>query len=200
MRKIVLIGLILLTSGCGGGSAREILGLGRNSPDEFAVVSRPPLSTPPEFSLRPPQAGRQATNLPDSESKARSLITGEETASGSYDGGTMMGPADTAVGVVTSGSLASSGESQLLNRAGANKADSNIRDQLENEHTNWQVKTEDDDSWLQWEEDGAPGESTVDAAAEKKRLEENKKSGKSVTEGETPAIEPKDKGILGDLF
>lgn len=55
MRKaalIVSLGLTLsLVSGCAA------LG-GSNSPDEFRVVKKAPLVIPPEFNLRPPQAGQ----------------------------------------------------------------------------------------------------------------------------------------------
>lgn len=55
MRKAALIvsmGLTLtVVSGCAA------LG-GTNSPDEFRVVKKAPLVIPPEFSLRPPQAGQ----------------------------------------------------------------------------------------------------------------------------------------------
>lgn len=41
--------------GCGG--VRQSLGLVRSSPDEFAVVAKPPLVLPPDFGLRPPAPG-----------------------------------------------------------------------------------------------------------------------------------------------
>ncbi|AHC74004.1 hypothetical protein P856_803 [Candidatus Endolissoclinum faulkneri L5] len=46
--SIFLIGL----SGCT--QIREALGYTKNSPDEFQVVSRPPLSLPPNYELHPP--------------------------------------------------------------------------------------------------------------------------------------------------
>ena len=44
----------LALGGCGG--VRQSLGLVRTSPDEFAVVAKPPLVLPPDFGLR--QIGR----------------------------------------------------------------------------------------------------------------------------------------------
>jgi hypothetical protein len=41
--------------GCEG--IRDSLGIGKHPPDEFQVVSRAPLSMPPDFNLRPPQPG-----------------------------------------------------------------------------------------------------------------------------------------------
>ncbi|KJS38300.1 MAG: hypothetical protein VR70_10355, partial [Rhodospirillaceae bacterium BRH_c57] len=49
-------------SGCGGG-VKETLGLNRQAPDEFQVVSRPPLAIPPEFKLRPPEPGAPPTGM-----------------------------------------------------------------------------------------------------------------------------------------
>jgi hypothetical protein len=53
-----LIGFIALSpllGGCEG--IRESLGMGKHPPDEFQVVSRAPLSIPPDFNLRPPEPG-----------------------------------------------------------------------------------------------------------------------------------------------
>ena len=56
IRSVLLLGATaFLVSACG--EIREDLGLGRNVPDEFAVVEHPPLSMPPDFSLRPPRPG-----------------------------------------------------------------------------------------------------------------------------------------------
>ncbi|HXV74522.1 MAG TPA: DUF3035 domain-containing protein, partial [Sphingomonadales bacterium] len=36
------------------GALRKVAGTAKNPPDEFAVVSRPPLVLPPDFTERPP--------------------------------------------------------------------------------------------------------------------------------------------------
>ena len=46
----LIIALMLMLSACSGND--NLLG-GKNSPDEFEVVIRPPLTLPPNFSLRP---------------------------------------------------------------------------------------------------------------------------------------------------
>ena len=54
--KIALLGgLALGVSGCE--STRETFGLNKQAPDEFQVVSRAPLSLPPDFTLRVPEPG-----------------------------------------------------------------------------------------------------------------------------------------------
>ena len=46
---------VTLLSGCE--SARKAFSGDKNAPDEFAVYSRPPLSLPPDYRLRPPPPG-----------------------------------------------------------------------------------------------------------------------------------------------
>lgn len=56
--QIKIVSLILLCvaiSACE--KTKEILGLTRETPDEFQAVEHPPLEIPPEFTLRPPQPG-----------------------------------------------------------------------------------------------------------------------------------------------
>jgi Protein of unknown function (DUF3035) len=66
---VVAVGLSLLgLEGCG--ALRKVAGTAKNPPDEFAVVSRPPLILPPDFTLKPP--------APD-EKKPRELTPSVET-------------------------------------------------------------------------------------------------------------------------
>lgn len=52
MRKILLSSIcLMMLSACG--LTRDDLGLEKESPDEMMVISRAPLSIPPEFGLRP---------------------------------------------------------------------------------------------------------------------------------------------------
>ncbi len=69
--------LVLAVSACSGSDAKRILGMERKSPDEFKVVSLPPLSLPPEYHLVPPRSDERhvRSDLPDKQS-ARELLTG----------------------------------------------------------------------------------------------------------------------------
>ena len=67
---LVLAVTAVALSACG--SVREDLGLGRSPPDEFAVIDRPPLSMPPDFSLRPPTPGAPR---PQETDPSRGLLT-----------------------------------------------------------------------------------------------------------------------------
>ena len=50
----VFLAISTLLSGCD--KAKQALGQGKEAPDEFAVFQRAPLSLPPDYGLKPPQA------------------------------------------------------------------------------------------------------------------------------------------------
>lgn len=79
------------------------------TPDEFRVITKPPLSTPPNYSLRPPAPGT--------------------TAPAELDGGTVA-----AFGAVT-GADASPAERALVAAAGANAVNPAVRAQVDYEET-----------------------------------------------------------------
>jgi hypothetical protein len=49
----------LSLAGCGG--VKEAVGLGKKKPDEYASTNNAPLTMPPGFNLRPPEAGAAST-------------------------------------------------------------------------------------------------------------------------------------------
>jgi hypothetical protein len=70
-------------SGCGGG---ESLGFGKVTPDEFRVVSKAPLTLPPDYSLRPPNPGEPRPQELQADSAARQAILGQQAAVQRSDG------------------------------------------------------------------------------------------------------------------
>lgn len=70
---------VLCVSACGD-KTKEKLGLTRQSPDEFTVVKRAPLSVPPEFSLRPPEPGAPRPQEQSARQMARETLTGTQAA------------------------------------------------------------------------------------------------------------------------
>lgn len=69
--------VILLVSGCG--TIKNITGKGKNPPDEFAVVQRPSLVIPPDFSLTPPVPGEPSPqDLASAPDTLRALFPGQE--------------------------------------------------------------------------------------------------------------------------
>ena len=81
--RYALYGLTLaLLAGCSQGEVKENLGLVREAPDEFRVVSRPPLSVPREFFLTPPTPGAERAFGLSAEAQARDLVTGGRSGEG----------------------------------------------------------------------------------------------------------------------
>ncbi len=173
-------------AGCGGG-LDEALGLGKNPPDEFAIVTKAPLAIPPDYSLRPPTPG----------APARQARTSQEIAAAALYGDRNIGISSQVLGQPGG----SAGEAALIASAGAENASPEVRRLIENEY---QSLIEADRSFADriifWQ-DRTPQPSRVDAQAEAQRLRQNDALGQPVTEGETPRIEPdEERGLLEGIF
>ncbi len=69
----------LLLSGCN--QTKKTLGLGRETPDEFTVLDRPPLTVPPSIGLRPPlEKGEDSSSYThDPKGEARRALFKKES-------------------------------------------------------------------------------------------------------------------------
>lgn len=171
-RKTVLIGALAVLAVLGGCSGvKEQIGLGRQSPDEFAVVKRAPLTLPPDYAALPEPGSEQsaAQEAADLKESVRSTVfgmQGEEKPKGSS-------------------------EDALLSKMGASMARPDIRREINRE----QGIVADGDGFAEkllfWKEPAKPEEPVVDPAAEKERLEQNEAAGKPVNEGDVPIIRKK---------
>lgn len=180
----VLLGAFVLT-GCG--NTAKIFGLERNRPDEFAVVSRAPLSMPPEYRLRPPQPGAPRPQEGTAPQRAASVVFGN-------------GQVATGAGGVVAGGNISQGEGALLAHAGAGSADPNIRQVVNQEATDLLVAERSFiDRLLFWREPEDPAV-LVDPAAEARRLQTNAALGEPLNEGEVPLIERRRRAPLEGIF
>ncbi|RFB05651.1 DUF3035 domain-containing protein [Parvularcula marina] len=74
----VLAGSALLITGCG--SLGNALGTGKNPPDEFAIVTKAPLTVPPDYALRPPQPGETRPERLSTADRTRQLLIGDESS------------------------------------------------------------------------------------------------------------------------
>jgi len=73
MKKfVVLLACAAVLSGCS--MFRNMAGLQKKSPDEFAVTTKAPLVIPPDFNLRPPVPGAPPTNQLDPSSNAEQAL------------------------------------------------------------------------------------------------------------------------------
>lgn len=188
---------IAALTACTGMEVKETLGLERRAPDEFRVVSRPPLSVPSEFYLVPPQPGEGAFSKEQADIRARSLVTGQRITTLDNLDSANDGLADTAAPVVTTSSLPSPAESSILQKVGASSADPSIKEKLYEDYRS--TKTNDSDflDKLRGEGEGDP---VVDAKGEADRLKKNKETNKPANEGEVPVVDPKEKSVLERVF
>jgi hypothetical protein len=99
-RALTALAAVLLLAGCG--ETGRIFGFERGGPDEFTVVRNPPLSVPPQATLRPPEENAVRSNRDfssdqahdsllasggDKAGSAGTLVTDKGTAP--YDGGAL---------------------------------------------------------------------------------------------------------------
>ena len=175
-----LVALSLLVAGCSGISD-QLTGRGKYAPDEFSVVSRAPLTLPPDYGLRPPDPGALRPQETRVQDIAKAALLGAGASSHQA--------AD-----------ASPGEQALLGRAGGSDADPGIRRILNEESS---IYAEDDETFVDnlmfWRDKTPPGV-IVDPTKESQRLEEATALGDDPTEGETAVIERRQKGILEGVF
>jgi hypothetical protein len=172
---------LALLSGCE--SARKVLSGEKTAPDEFAVYSRPPLSLPPEYKLRPPAPGTTRPQIDSAKYRAEQAILGN-----SVNRGPVAKPLKGSTGLMA-----------LLRDTGASSVAPGIR-ALINEETSI-LGSQDQafvDKLIFWVDDKEAGSTIVDAKKEQRRIQENQALGKPLTEGETPKIKRKSKrkGLL----
>lgn len=151
-------------------NVRESLGLQKDSPDEFAVLTRAPLEMPPELALPPPQPGMPRPQEQSPVKKAQETLLGAEKVAGE----------------------GSQSEDALLSAAGAENAQASIRETVNQETAELNDRNQPIGKRLL--SLGTSGEepnsaTLVDPKKELERLQKNKEEGKSITEGETPYVE-----------
>jgi hypothetical protein len=185
--SLVAAGAVLSLSGCGG-QVRQALGMTKHSPDEFMTVTHAPLTLPPDYSLQPPQPG---ATRPQEGTASQQAQTALYASNGTATAGGYNGSSDAAQ---------SSGEVALLQNAGAAGIDPGIRTQIDSETA---AQIERDQTLIErlvfWRTPEPYG-TVVDPVAESQRLRDNQALGKPVTEGETPIITKKRKGVLEGIF
>jgi hypothetical protein len=85
--RAALSALLLATAALGGcESASRAFGVTKVTPDEFRVVTKAPLTLPPDFSLRPPAPGQPRPQELEPESAARVALLGQQEAQNRSDG------------------------------------------------------------------------------------------------------------------
>ncbi|PCI01150.1 MAG: hypothetical protein COB76_02025 [Alphaproteobacteria bacterium] len=116
IQKLILTSCAAVMLVACGQATKEKLGLTTVAPDEFSVVTRAPLSVPPDYTLRPPAPGRARPMEISTKETARQTVFGVKDVDQS--------------GVATSGSNLSG---SFLDKIGATTSDPNIRNVLDEE-------------------------------------------------------------------
>ena len=174
LRLMTAMGALMVLSACSG-DVGKVIGLDKQAPDEFVVMTREPLVLPPDFGLRPPSSDQKRIE----EDKARDLAEA-----------TLFGSQSVSERRATLQELAQDfrgGELAMLVKTEAVGTQSDIRELVDLETTDL---AQANDSFVNelmfWKniEDGV----VVDAEAESERLNENSTLGRTVTDGDTPMI------------
>src|ERR1700761_9743276 len=98
---VIAAGFAVLSMGLAGcQTTAKALGMTKVVPDEFRVVTKAPLTVPPDYSLRPPTPGEPRPQELQPESAARVALIGQRAAE-----------------------QRSTGEKLLASKAGGDKAD-----------------------------------------------------------------------------
>ncbi len=199
-QKFLWISLAALMTlpACTGQDVKRSLGMKRNQPDAFQVVSRPPLSVPPEYHLRPPSDRPVGTVNADERGRAL-VVEGKELPARRQPDDSYYNRAETAVSDVDSAPLASGADAVFLQQAGADRAQTNIRTTLREENRQYQEVVAEKEDGLLEKLNPFPkdyGDPTVDAHKEAERLRAAKEEGKPLDEGEVPEIDPKKQGVF----
>ena len=117
---MVVLAAMVAVSGCT--SIRKAAGVEKETPDEFAVVTKAPLVIPPDYNLRPPKPGALPTNQLSPTATAQAALAGDDN-----------GTAATASTATTSPA-----EQAILDHADAANADHSIRQQIASDEKSMQ--------------------------------------------------------------
>ena len=171
----ILLSVLVTLQGCS--SFSSLMPNNRTVPNEFKVISNPPLSLPPDFNLRPPQKDAPIKrNSPE-------ILFGSDISNEA--------PIDSA-------------DEGFLSLTGASNKSDNIRSILDQEQAK---QIEEDgkknvlDKVLSYTRgDNEHKDPVVDSLAERKRIEESTKEGVHPAEGDVEESTPNKSGVLNRVF
>ena len=180
---VILIGAMALLTACE--ETKRALGQTKESPDEFTVYQRAPLSLPPDYGLRPPAPGAQRPQTVNPRDRAKKALgvpvrTADRSTAGQQQ---------------NLGSL-SQGERAMLNLTGASQADPSIRQLVDKESSNlFEEDKSFTDKLVFWQRNSKFG-TAVDPVKERKRIQEAQALGKPISSKDIPTISKKKKALF----
>jgi hypothetical protein len=170
---------LVLLGGCATGDLTRTFGLNRDSPDEYTVTTRAPLSMPPDYNLRPPRPGVPRPQEQSERDQAAAALV-PQLALGSPQGD------------------ASPGQAALLQETGP-AAPADIRAKVDQEANQSKEDVGFINNLLSWHK--PPMQNVqVDPQKESQRLKENSALGAGPDVGDTPIIQQKKEGWFTHLF
>ena len=180
---VILIGAMALLTACE--ETKRALGQTKESPDEFTVYQRAPLSLPPDYGLRPPAPGAQRPQTVNPRDRAKKALgvpvrTADRSKAGQQQ---------------NLGNL-SQGERAMLNLTGASQADPSIRQLVDKESSNLFAEDKSfTDKLVFWQRNSKFG-TAVDPVKERKRIQEAQALGKPISSKDIPTISKKKKALF----
>jgi len=162
-KPITVLAILAAASAVTGCSTfQSAIGSAKVSPDEFRVVTRAPLTLPPDYSLRPPAPGEPRPQELESDDEARAAIFGTDV-----------------------GTQASAAERALVAAAGADAVDPNVREQVDFEGSNVVHRSESvADRIIAFQGSAAEAAQPLDAEGEERRLQEQESVRRATGGGE----------------
>ena len=147
-----IIGFTVLGAVALGGCTQttKALGITKNAPNEFNILTKAPLVVPPEYNLRPPELGTSSAENNYTQKSAREALIGDVDAA-----------------------EPTRGEIVLMSKAGVGNANQEIRLEIDGQNSVERKSTAFSDRVLFWK-DGRmvnPDGSPLDNELEAKRLE-----------------------------
>lgn len=183
----LLLGTVFLAGGCSS-NIKDSLGLNKASPDEFSVVTRPPLSVPKDYTLRAPTKDQEFAH-PASLEEAKALLL---STSATYQ--------YVPTPPVSEGPLRlSSTDAVFLQQTGV-ESRTNIRDILYTEVPQPSEQNPGIIKSLFTKEKKADNDPIVDAIKEKQRIQEKKANNVPINGQDTPIIKQEDRGIIDAIL
>ena len=152
--------LLAVVGLAGCDTASKAFGLSKVTPDEFRVVTKAPLTLPPDYSLRPPAPGEPRPQELQPESVARQALVGQRA-----------------------GDVRSDGERMFVTKAGADHADPLVRYVVDYEFGNLAHKDKSFADYVMFWKKGQPAavpapeladandSQPIDPATEEKRIQ-----------------------------
>lgn len=153
-KKLLIIGILATVTSCGG-DMKDTLGMRKSAPDEFVVISNPPLSVPPQFELPSPNSDE------------------------------VVKPSQFQIETKSQPKALTDYESKFIDSLGNKSGTTEVKKLIEKERSESQKKEKSKGvvSKTLSKISGNSEDPVINPVAERERLKQNKEEGKPITEG-----------------